>query len=446
MNSTTSLSTSSMRRIGSSVMLIAFTLALLLVSSTSFASEGNEFSEAVEKGPLYAAVVALLGGLLVSLTPCVYPMIAITVSVFGARQTTSKWQGFGLSSAFVLGIISMFTPLGVVAGMTGSLFGSVLQNPWVHAGIAILFVAMAASMLGAFELALPSALTNRLAAVGGVGPKGAFGLGLVCGLIAAPCTGPVLTGILTWIAKTQSAVAGGSAMFAFSLGLGLPFLIVGTFAVQLPKSGAWMIHIKSLLAIILSVVALYFFGNAVPQIYEWIEPSTKTVLLAGAVVLIGLAAGAIHRDFGSTKWKDRILKGFGVAVTTLAAYVIVISLFAPKRALEWQKVPYEEAALSAQESKMPMLVDFTATWCGACKELDRETFAHAEVTREAGRFIAVKVDATDDEDPVVAQTMKQLNVVGLPTVLLFSADGKEVKRFTDFVDAETFLAALKQVK
>jgi thiol:disulfide interchange protein DsbD len=301
-------------------------------------------------------------------------------------------------------------------------------------------------MLGAFELALPSALTNRLAAVGGVGPKGAFGLGLVCGLIAAPCTGPVLTGILTWIAKTQSAVAGGSAMFAFSLGLGLPFLVVGTFAVQLPKSGAWMIHIKSLLAIILSVVALYFFGNAVPAIHEWIEPGTNTLLIAGALVLSGLAAGAIHRDFGSTDWKDKILKGFGVAATTLSAYVIVIAVFAPERELEWHQVSFEEAALSAQESKMPMVIDFTATWCGACKELDRETFADAEVSREAGRFFAVKVDATDDEDPLVASTMKKLNVVGLPTVLLFSADGKEVRRFTDFVDAETFLAALKQVE
>ncbi len=445
MNSKTSLNSSTSRRFYSRAILAAFTLALLLISGTALGSDGNEFSDAVAKGPIYAAVVALLGGLLVSLTPCVYPMIAITVSVFGARQTTSKLQGFGLSSAFVLGIISMFTPLGVVAGMTGSLFGSVLQNPWVHTGIAILFVAMAASMLGAFELALPSALTNRLAAVGGVGPKGAFGLGLVCGLIAAPCTGPVLTGILTWIAKTQSAFAGGSAMFAFSLGLGLPFLVVGTFAVQLPKSGPWMIHIKSLLAIILSVVALYFFGNAFPAIHAWIEPGTMTLVIAGALVLVGFAAGALHRDFGSPNWNDKILKGFGVAVTTLAAYVIVVSAFSPERELEWQRVPFEQAAISAQESKMPMLVDFTATWCGACKELDRETFADAEVSREAGRFLAVKVDATDDEDPVVAKTMKRLNVVGLPTVLLFSAEGKEVKRFTDFVEAETFLAALKQV-
>jgi thiol:disulfide interchange protein DsbD len=143
------------------------------------------------------------------------------------------------------------------------------------------------------------------------------------------------------------------------------------------------------------------------------------------------------------------MKGAGVAMTTLAAFTIVawISMGgAGARALAWQKLPVVQAKALALESQKPMLVDFTAAWCGACKELDRETFSNLEVSREAQRFLAVKVDATNDEDPVVADTMSSLQVVGLPTVILFDSQGHELKRFTDFVDAPEFLAALRKVK
>jgi thiol:disulfide interchange protein DsbD len=136
----------------------------------------------------------------------------------------------------------------------------------------------------------------------------------------------------------------------------------------------------------------------------------------------------------------------GTALTTAGAFVLLIALTLPERELDWQKMTVEEAQKSAAQGSQPMLVDFTAAWCAACKELDKLTFAHPEVSREAGRFLAVKVDATDDEDPVVAKTMSDLKVVGLPTVLLFDSKGKEVKRFTDFVEADRFLAALRNVE
>lgn len=427
-------------------VLVASLFAALIGLPQLALAANNEFETALARGPLYAAFVALLGGLLVSLTPCVYPMIAITVSVFGARQSKSPWTGLGLSSAFVLGIICMFTPLGVVAGMTGSLFGAALQNPWVLCAIAVLFVAMAASMLGAYELALPSAITNRLATVGGVGPKGAFGLGLVCGLIAAPCTGPVLTGILTYIAKTQSASTGALAMLAFSLGLGVPFLVVGTFAVRLPKSGAWMLHVKSLLAIVLSVVALYYFVTAFPQLGAWIEPSNTVWILASLAVVTGLGLGAVHREFSSPDFKDRFLKGLGTFITTLGAFVLVAAFTKPERELNWNYQSFEQGIQAAHSLNKPLLIDFTAAWCGACKELDKHTFADHDVSREASRFYAVKVDATNDEDPKVVESMKALGVVGLPTVVLFDSAGKEAHRFTDFVGAESFLKTLKSVE
>src|SRR5688500_16685611 len=147
----------------------------------------DAFTAALAKGPLYAAGAALAGGLLVSLTPCVYPMVAITVSVFGARQSKSRWEGALLSAFFVLGIVAMFAPLGVVAGLTGSMFGSVLQSSWVLVGISVLFLAMAASMFGAFELALPAALTNRLDKVGGLGYRGAFRSAEHTSELQSPC-------------------------------------------------------------------------------------------------------------------------------------------------------------------------------------------------------------------------------------------------------------------
>jgi thiol:disulfide interchange protein DsbD len=428
----------------SRVLAAAVPVASLLLAGVT-APEASAFASAVGRGPLQAAAVALLGGLLVSLTPCVYPMIAITVSVFGARQSKSKLHGLGLSASFVLGIVAMFVPLGVTAGLSGALFGSALQSRWVLTFIATLFAAMAASMFGAFEVALPSALTNRLARVGGIGPRGAFGLGLVCGLIAAPCTGPVLTGILTWIAQSQSAAAGALAMTAFSLGLGFPFLIVGTFAVQLPKSGRWMLHVKSVLAILLAVVALYYLDLAFPALADWVQPNAALYVSCGAVIAGGLLLGAVHRDFGSPFLAEKALKSAGASSVTLACFVLVIALTTPVRAFRWSHAPLLEAQATARAEKRPLLVDFTASWCGACKELDRDTFADPAVSGEAGRFLAVKVDATDDENERTRQTLERHHVRGLPTVLLFDSKGAEIRRFTAFVPPGEFLAALKPI-
>lgn len=423
---------------------------LLFVSSLGCGAhaangEPDLFTEALAKGPLYAAGAAVLGGLLVSLTPCVYPMVAVTVSAFGARETRTRWEGMGLSLSFVFGIVCMFTPLGVIAGLTGSVFGAVLQSPWVVFGIATLFLAMAASMFGAFEMTLPSAITNRLALVGGIGHRGAFGLGFVCGIIAAPCTGPVLTGILTWIAKTQSATLGAMAMAAFSLGLGFPFFLVGTFAVQLPKSGRWMVHIKSLLGIVLIVVALYFASLHLPALTSFAPTAAWFYGVALAAIVLGVLIGAIHRDFAEPGTVNRIAKGAGVALVSIASFLSISAAARPERTLSWETTDPVAARSRAQSESRPLMVDFTAAWCVACKELEKFTFSDPRVQKEAGRFVAVRVDATDDEDPKVVRAMSEFKVVGLPTVVLYDSDGREAARFNDFVKAKPLLAALETV-
>lgn len=409
------------------------------------AGGSDAFSQALAKGPAYAALAALVGGLLVSLTPCVYPMIAVTVSVFGAREVKSRWQGTSLSAAFVLGIVAMFVPLGLVAGLTGGVFGAVLQSKWVLLGISALFLAMAASMFGAFEFTLPASVTNRLASVGGIGYKGAFVLGMACGIIAAPCTGPVLTGILTWIAKTQSAALGAGAMAAFALGLGAPFFAVGAFAVQLPKSGRWMVHVKSLLGLVLVVVALYFVGVAFPAIHRPFGQTSVAMAVAVGLVVLGLVLGAVHRSFEEPGVGPKLRKGFGIVAVSLGAFALIVGATKPTRTLAWERLTVAQAQEKARTEQRPLLVDFTASWCGACKELDKNTFSEPGVAAEAGRFVAVKVDATNDEDPVVSETLEKHRVRGLPTVLVYDSRGNEAVRCTDFVPPEPFLDVIKRV-
>lgn len=422
-------------------------LALLSVCApaTAWAAPDDAFTQALAKGPLYAALAALVGGLGVSLTPCVYPMVAVTVSVFGAKQAERRSEGLLLSLAFVAGIAAMFVPMGVVAGMTGSFFAAVLQNSWVIVGISALFLAMAASLFGAFELTLPAKLTNRLAEMGGIGYKGAFLLGLVCGLIAAPCTGPVLTGILVWIANTQNATLGAMAMGAFSLGLGTPFFVVGAFAVQLPKSGRWMVHVKSALGIVLVVVALYFLNNTFGFANDLVTKSAGFVGAALLAIVVGLLLGAVHREFSEPGVAVKLGKGTGIALASLGSLLAILSMTKPTEALTWAREDAEQAIAGAAEQKRPLLVDFTAAWCVACKELDLKTFSEPSVGKELGRFVAVKVDATNDDDPKVRAIMARYKVVGLPTVLLFDSQGQEAARFVTFVPPEEFLKSVRLV-
>ncbi len=418
---------------------------LLCTPGLALAAPDDAFTRALAKGPLYAAIAALVGGLAVSLTPCVYPMIAVTVSIFGAKQAKSRSEGVLLSAAFVLGIAAMLVPLGVAAGLGGHMFGSVLQSRAVVVGIAALFVIMAASMFGAFELALPSSLNNKLAELGGIGYKGAFVLGWVCGLIATPCTGPVLTGILAYIASTQSASLGGLAMAAFSLGLGMPFFAVGAFAVQLPKSGRWMVHVKSALGIMLLVVALYFLNNSFGFANAWVQSSLLFIGGALGLALLGILFGAVHREFSEPGVGVKVSKGLGIALVTFGSLAAILGAIKPTEALAWEHHDVEGAISRAAAEKKPVLVDFTAAWCGACKELDKKTFSEPRVGQELGRFVAVKVDATNDDDPKVEALLQRFKVLGLPTVLLFDSEGKEAQRFTDFVPPDEFLKSAQRV-
>ena len=433
-----------------SALVALFALCLLapslaVAASASSPTAGDAFTRALAKGPLFAALAAFAGGLVVSLTPCVYPMVAVTVSVFGASQAKTRLQGAALSAAFVLGIVGMLVPLGVIAGQSGQIFGAVLQSRAVVIGIAILFLVLSSAMFGAFEFALPSALTNRLAVMGGIGYKGAFLLGMACALIATPCTGPVLTGILTFIANTRSSALGAGAMTAFGLGLGVPFFLVGAFAIQLPKSGPWMVHVKSLLGIGLVAFALHFLSTKFPALLALAGGSWAFFAGMAGLVVLGALFGAVHREFSEPGTAVKIFKGLGIVLISGASFLAVEGAIKPADVVTWEH-HLEVARSRAQRENRPMLVDFGAAWCAACKELDKVTFSSPLVAPEMARFVNVRVDATDADDPKVEAALASFKVRGLPTVVLFDSHGREAARYNDFVPPERFLPAIRAIE
>jgi thiol:disulfide interchange protein DsbD len=301
---------------------------------------------------------------------------------------------------------------------------------------------MAASFFGAFELALPQGLQNKLSDVGGVGYKGAFLLGLVSALVATPCTGPFLTSLLVWIAESQNTLLGAVMMGAFALGLGAPFFVVGAFAMQLPKGGKWMVHVKTGFGVVLLIGALYYLGSAFPVIKELAPGGLVNVGAFAAVALLGVAALLFAAK--KSGWASVASKIAGVAAASVGAYLAVAAAMKPPppepgSTVAWQKISITEARAQALTDAKPMLVDFTAQWCIACGELDKFTFSRPEVAGETKRFVAIKIDMTDDEDPIARQSSEGYAIRGLPTVLMFDSAGNEAVRCTDFVPAEEFL-------
>lgn len=248
-------------------------------------SEGakSEFEQTLgEQGLLAALLLVFLAGLLSSLTPCVYPLIPITIGLFGARQAKSRLEGFSLSLTYVIGIAITYSIMGVAAASFGTLFGSAMQSPWVLGGLALMFVALGLSSLGVIHVRLPGNLQTVLGQRGGAGYAGALVMGLVAGIIAAPCVGPIVAGVLVYVAKQQDLLLGWLMMMTFALGMGMLFLVLGTSSSllgRLPKAGAWMDGVKTFFGALFFAMALYYLRYMV-------DPLTD-----GAKAVWGIVAG-----------------------------------------------------------------------------------------------------------------------------------------------------------
>lgn len=368
--------------------------------------------------------VLFLAGVLTSLTPCVYPLIPITVSVFGARQPEHRARSVGLSATYVGGIAAMYSVLGLFAALSGKAFGSFLSSPAVIAVLAVFLVALAASMFGAFEIAVPYALQQKLASVKGGGFAGAFAMGLVAGIVAAPCTGPVLAGVLAFVATKRSAVLGFWMLFTYAIGMGLLFFVLGATSLRLPRSGAWMETVKSVLGVALIAAAVSLVLPFLPRLHALPVSPRNVALMAGLLAFVAVLSGALSLSFHGPA-RERLVKAGGLFILLLGVGLRFGWLGAPRNAEAAQGAPeitwlHDEKAAVAQSraTGKPLLVDFFAEWCAACKELDLHTWTDPTVKREiADKFVPLKIDATEDTDEIDA-LMTKYGVPGLPTVLM----------------------------
>lgn len=400
-------------------------------ASSSAAGTSEGFGELLERRGLpIALLLVFVWGLGLNLTPCVYPVIPLTVSFFGGQAQGNSRRVFGLAALYVLGMATMYSALGVVAALSGRLFGVALQSPWVMGGVAAILVLLALSMFGLYEIRMPSAWMQKAGARAGA--AGAYGMGLLVGVVAAPCIGPVVLALLTFVAARQNAAFGFLIFFVLSLGLGLPYLFLAVFSgslSRLPRAGLWMEAVKSIFGWVLIAMAAYFLRTLVPEpAGGWLLP---------AVLALGGLALAVRA--GSLRWPSRL----AVAALFLAAAVFFLPRKLPaSTSPAWR--PYSQAAVAS--AGRPAVIDFSAVWCAPCLELDQKTFSDARVRQALSRRALFKADMTRAASPEVVALSEKYGILGVPTVLFLDADGHERRdlRLVGFEEANPFLARLER--
>lgn len=393
------------------------------------AGASQDFERQLEKRGLPLVLLLLFGGgLALNLTPCVYPVIPLTVSFFAGQASAKGRRPFRLAAVYVLGMATMYSALGVAAALSGRLFGSALQSPWVLAGVAAVLVALALSMFGLYDLQMPSALMQKAGARSGL--TGAYAMGLLVGVVAAPCVGPFVLGLLAFVAARQQAGLGFLFFFVLSLGLGLPYLFLGAFSgslARLPKAGMWMESVKKAFGWVLLAMAAYFLRPVLP--------GAAGVWLLPAVLAVGAVAVAV-----GSGWRP----AFRAAAAVL--FLGAAFFFAPRaRSVDgpaWQPFATERVAAAGK----PAIIDFAATWCVPCRELDEKTFSDPRVQEALSRRQLFKADLTRSGAPEVAALSQRYSIRGVPTIVFLDAAGQERTdlRLVGFEGPEEFLARLSK--
>ncbi|MDM2755684.1 MULTISPECIES: protein-disulfide reductase DsbD [unclassified Citrobacter] len=396
----------------------------------------------------FSALWALLIGIGIAFTPCVLPMYPlISGIVLGGKQRLSTGRALLLTFIYVQGMALTYTALGLVVAAAGLQFQAALQHPYVLIGLAVIFTLLALSMFGLFTLQLPSSLQTRLTLMSnrqqGGSPGSVFAMGAIAGLICSPCTTAPLSAILLYIAQSGNMWLGGGTLYLYALGMGFPLMLITVFGNRLlPKSGPWMEHVKTAFGFVIlalpvfllerivgdewgvrlwSLLAVAFFGwafiTSLQAKHAWMR-IVQIVLLAAALVSVrplqDWAFGAPHAQ-----------------TQAHLNFTPVASVDALNQAL-------------AQAKGRPVMLDLYADWCVACKEFEKYTFSNPQVQQALGNTVLLQADVTANNAQDVA-LLKHLQVLGLPTILFFDADGKEhpEARVTGFMDAATFSAHLR---
>ena len=382
------------------------------------------------------------GGIALNLTPCVYPLIPITVSYFGGKTGSARKKLYLHGACYIGGLAVTNSMLGVTAALTGGLMGAMLQNPFILGAIAAILIFFATSLFGFWELRLPYWLT-RAASKSYSGYFGSFFMGITLGVVAAPCIGPFVLGLLTWVAGTGNPWLGFFIFFTLSLGLGLPLFILAMFSGKLdklPRSGEWMIWIRKLMGWVLVGMAAYFIRPLLP--------STIGIFVMATVALAaGLHLGWIDRTAAGFRAFGWLKTGAGLTGLVMATYMIG-SLIILGPGVKWEA--YSGHLLSeAVKSRKPVIIDFSAAWCAPCRDLDEVTFHDSEVVKQASRdFVMIKVDLTRRGTTATERLLEKFEVKGVPTVVFLNQQGQERRdlRLVDFLPPEQFLIRMAEVK
>ncbi|TFH08406.1 MAG: protein-disulfide reductase DsbD [Nitrosomonadales bacterium] len=450
-------------------------LSQTLDGALSVASELKRIGQMFKGGDFWLILTSFFGiGLLLSFTPCVFPMFPILSGIIVNRgHHVTKSHGFILALAYVMGMSLTYSAAGVAAGLSGAMLSAALQNAWVLGGFALVFVTLALSMFGFYELQLPSSLQSKLSEEAGHLRGGhltsVFGMGALSALIVGPCVAAPLAGALLYISQTRDVVLGASALFVMSLGMGVPLLILGASAgALLPKAGAWMESVKRFFGVLLLGVAIWLISPVIPAAAHMLMWATLLIISA---IYLQAVDSLPTRASGFRK----LLKGLGIIALLfgVALLVGVLSgsrdILQPLAKLNLYNVNKEDASRTNIGGTLPLpfqrvyslaelnkriaesqnkyvMLDFYADWCISCKEMERFTFTDTEVKYKLKDVVLLQVDVTDgttDDDTL----LKYFKLFGPPGILFFNRNGHEIydARIIGYQNKEDFLTILNAV-
>lgn len=393
-------------------------------------------------GYILAYIAMYILGLGLTLTPCVYPIIPITIGYFGSQSQGSWGRQFLVAAIYGIGIAISYATVGTVAALSGSLMGAALQNVWILIALATLCAAMGLNAFGVYEIRMPAWLMGLAGGSARKGYLGAAVMGLTMGIASAPCLAAFIISLLAFIGQKGDPILGFSMFLVLGLGLATPFIFLGTFSGmvnRIPKSGVWMVYAKKLMGSLLFAAALYFLNTIIP--FKYFSP----------LVLISLvAAGLYFGFFENSSARSIIFRGVRLLVGILFLGVAFWwgmpegeGSSGPK--IDWQ--PYSEQLMEQRGSGIPIVIDFYADWCIPCKELDKISFSDPRVIDISRDFLMLKSNLTRENSPEVKALISQFGIRGVPTIVLIGADGdeREELRIVQFEDANEVLSRLKRL-
>ncbi|HEX7810742.1 MAG TPA: protein-disulfide reductase DsbD [Burkholderiales bacterium] len=448
----------------SGISTAASEAAAVLPAARTDMADDSRIASLLGSGNFLLIIASFLGfGLLLSLTPCMWPMIPILSGIIaGQGEGMTRSRGLVLSAAYVLGMALAYAIAGVVAGVTGTLLSSALQNPWILGAFALVFVLLAFSMFGFYELQLPAALQSRLSATSnrlkGGTLNGVFLMGVLSAVIVGPCVAAPLAGALLYISQSRDMILGGSALFAMALGMGLPLLVIGASAgALLPKAGAWMQSVKNLFGVFLLAAAIWIISPVIPA-------AAHMLLWAGLLIVAAIFLHAIDALPPDASGFRKLWKGVGVIALLLGIALLAGVLSGGRdilRPLSGLRVgnaavsvhtPFVRVGSLAEldaavaGAGRPVMLDFYADWCVSCKEMERFTFSDDAVRKRLDGMLLLQADVTANTSNDKA-LLARFGLFGPPGIIFFDREGKELKdtRVIGFQSAGRFAEVLDAV-